>query len=66
MLNIKHLNYNKKKMSNRTFAQEAILIRIDEKKHAKKHFQDYNDDYSEWSEYSDYSDSYGDSNAGWL
>ena len=53
-------------MSDMTFAQEAILIRIDEKKHPKKHFQDYNDDYSDWSEYSDYSDSYGDSNAGWL
>lgn len=54
-------------MSNRTFAQGAILKRIQEKEKTGKQFQDYNDDYNDWSEYSDsYSDSYGDSNAGWL
>ena len=54
-------NLNYKIMSNRTFAQEAVLKRIEEKEKKAVKFQDYQDQYNDYSDYDDYND-YNDYN----
>lgn len=46
-------------MSTRTFAQDAILKRIEEKAEWKENFQDYQE-HTDYDAYSDYNDCHGD------
>ena len=49
-------------MKTNTFAQKAILDRIEEKQKGENDFQDYSESHTDYSVYSDYNDS----NSGWL
>lgn len=46
-------------MKERTFAEEAILHRINEKVEWKENFQDYQE-HTDYDAYSDYNDCHGD------
>ena len=46
-------------MSNRTFAQGAILKRIEEKSEWRENFQDYSE-HTDYDAYTDYNDCHGD------
>lgn len=50
------------KMTKITFAQKAIIERIETKFRAVKtgKFQDLHDDYSDWTEYEEYYNDYAD------